>query len=86
MQHLQSQFQLFGIMGCFILGNTEIVLCLRRGICFGIANENFQETLYGLFEAIKIEFNLPLAEKDLCNEILRRKISDKTMVLLALRI
>jgi len=44
------------------------------------------KALYGFFKTIKIEINLALAQDDLGNKILRRQISDKSMVLLPFRI
>lgn len=69
-------------MACLIFGNSEIVLSLWRCICLRKPDQDFLETLHGLFKAIKIEFSLALAEDDLGDEILRRQISDKTVVFL----
>jgi len=69
-------------MACLILGNSEIVLSFWCRICLRKPDLDFLETLHGLFKAIKIEFSLALAEDDLSDEILRRQISDKTVVFL----
>jgi hypothetical protein len=44
------------------------------------------ETLYGLFKAIQIKFNLALAQENLSNEILGWQEPDKTMMFLTVRI
>jgi hypothetical protein len=67
-------------MACLIFGNSEIVLSLWCHICLRKPDQDFLETLHGLFKAVKVEFSLALAEDDLSDKILRGQISDKTVV------
>ncbi len=73
-------------MAGLVFGNPHVVL--RFGGCIRLwkPNENLLETLYGLFKVIQIKFNLALTQDDLGNIVLRRQESDKSMVLLAVRI
>jgi len=86
LKDLEPQFQLLRIMARLILGDSKIVLGLRGGIRFGITDQNLLKTLDPLFKSVKVEFCFTFSEDDLGNEILRGQISDKAMMLFAIRI
>ncbi len=71
-------------MACLIFRNTEKVLGFGGSICFRVANQDFLETLDGLFKMVLVEFRFALAKNELGDKILRRKESYKAVVLTAI--